>query len=43
LSLPGPNAFIPEKLDVEKFEVKEVRLLIRYYEQADTLQARTTP
>ncbi len=24
LALPGDNKFIPEKLDVDKFEVKEV-------------------
>lgn len=29
LQLPGPNQFIPEKLDVEKFEVVEVRSIIR--------------
>jgi len=28
LALPGPNKFIPEKLDVEKFEVKEVGRII---------------
>lgn len=24
LQLPGPNLFIPEKLDVQKFDVQEV-------------------
>ena len=29
LQLPAPNMFIPEKLDVEKFDVKEVCLFVR--------------
>lgn len=33
LQLPGPNLFIPEKLDVHKFDVQEVSrypLIIRH-------------